>query len=440
MTQKPVTPQGASVPTSRTSRLLHLGGITAGIAGGVVASGVSQLARGKRPALPDLVLSPANMGRLTSGLSHMRGAALKLGQMLSMDAGAVLSPQLSDILATLRDDARHMPPKQLQTVLNAEWGAGWRGRFRHFDVRPFAAASIGQVHRARTLDGRDIAIKVQYPGIQASIDSDVNNIAALLRMTGLVPKGMDIAPLLDSAKRQLHAEADYTAEAANLRRFGDLLAQSDGFVLPQVQPELSTARVLAMSYIESDPVEALAHAPQHIRDRAAMHLVDLVARELFVFGAMQTDPNFANFRVQAATGRIVLLDFGAVQDIPPQLASGFRVLLNAALDGGQDRIRRAMLDIGYFGAATSPHHQDLIQRMFETAVAPLRQDTPYDFGTSDLLERLRDMGLAIGTDRDLMHVPPASTLFLHRKIGGIYLLAARLRARVNLRHLVERYR
>lgn len=440
MTNKPVTPHGASVPTSRASRFLHLGGITAGIAGGVVASGVSQLARGKRPALPDLVLTPANMGRLTAGLSHMRGAALKLGQMLSMDAGTVLSPQLTDILATLRDDARHMPPKQLQGVLNAEWGTGWRGRFGQFDVRPFAAASIGQVHRARTLDGRDIAIKVQYPGIQASIDSDVNNIAALLRMTGLVPKGMDVTPLLDSAKRQLHAEADYTAEAANLRRFGDLLAQSDGFVLPQVQPDLSTARVLAMSYIESAPVEALADAPQHIRDRAAMHLVDLVLRELFVFGAMQTDPNFANFRVQVATGRIVLLDFGAVQGISPQLAADFRALLNAGLDGGQDRIRRAMLDIGYFGAATAPHHQDLIQRMFETAIAPLRHDTPFDFGTSDLLDRLRDMGLALGTDRDLMHVPPASTLFLHRKIGGMYLLAARLRARVNLRKLVECYR
>lgn len=440
MTHDPVTPRATPVPTSRAVRLLHMGGITAGIAGGVVAGGLGQLARGQRPALPDLVLTPSNVLRLTSGLSHMRGAALKLGQMLSMDAGAILSPQLTDILATLRDDARHMPPKQLQAVLNAEWGSGWRARFQRFDVRPFAAASIGQVHRAQTQDGHDVAIKVQYPGIQASIDSDVDNIATLLRLLGLVPKGMNIAPLLDSAKHQLHAEADYSAEATHLRQFGQWMAQSEGFVVPQLHPDLSTPRVLAMAYVQSDPVDTLTTAPQHIRDTAAAHLVDLVLRELFVFGAMQTDPNFANYRVDAQTGRIVLLDFGAVQPVSSALAADFRALLNAALDGGHDRTRQAMLKIGYFGTATAPHHQDLIQRMFETAMDPLRKDAPFDFGTSDLLERLRDMGLALGTDRDLMHVPPASTLFLHRKIGGMYLLAAKLRARLNLRALAEPYR
>ena len=98
-----------------------------------------------------------------------------------------------------------------------------------------------------------------------------------------------------------------------------------------------------------------------------------------------------------------------------------------------------MLRIGYFGAATAPHHQALIQSMFEVAMIPLRQDLPFDFGRSDLLERLRDMGLAIGNDRELAHVPPAATLFLHRKIGGMYLIAAKLRARVDLRPMVESY-
>jgi hypothetical protein len=98
-----------------------------------------------------------------------------------------------------------------------------------------------------------------------------------------------------------------------------------------------------------------------------------------------------------------------------------------------------MLRIGYFGPTTTPHHQDLIQSMFTAAMAPLRQNTPFDFGASDLLERLRDMGLAIGNDRDLAHVPPAATLFLHRKIGGMYLMAAKLRAHIALRPMVEAY-
>jgi predicted unusual protein kinase regulating ubiquinone biosynthesis (AarF/ABC1/UbiB family) len=155
---------------------------------------------------------------------------------------------------------------------------------------------------------------------------------------------------------------------------------------------------------------------------------------------MQTDPNLANYRVEPATGRIVLLDFGAVRPVDTGLAATFRSLLNGALDRDATAIRAAMLKIGYFGPETAPHHQDLIQQMFNVAMDPLRQDSPFDFGQSDLLDRLRDMGLALGTERDLMHVPPAETLFLHRKIGGMYLLATRLRARVNLRQLADRYR
>jgi predicted unusual protein kinase regulating ubiquinone biosynthesis (AarF/ABC1/UbiB family) len=416
-----------------------MGGVVAAIAGGVVAGGLRQLASGQRPDLPNLLLTPSNALRLTSGLSHLRGAALKLGQMLSMDTGLVLSPQISQIFASLRDDAKPMPPKQLQTVLNAQWGPGWLKQFRRFDVRPFAAASIGQVHRAQTLDGQDLAIKVQYPGVRDSIDSDVDNIATLMRLPGLVPSGMDLQPLLAEAKRQLHAEADYQAEANHLAQFGSLLAGSDMFLVPDLHPALCTSQVLAMRYVDSAPLDSLTHAPQALRDKVAAALIDLVLREIFVFGAMQTDPNWANYRYCPPSGRIVLLDFGAVQTIAPSLAADFRALAQVALDGEPKATRDAMLRIGYFGPTTAPHHQTLIQSMFDLAMGPLRQATPFDFGQSDLLEHLRDMGLAIGSDRDLAHVPPAATLFLHRKIGGMYLMAAKLRARVALRPMVETY-
>lgn len=431
--------RSAAVPTGRSSRLFHMGGVVAAIAGGVVAGGLRQLASGQRPDLPNLLLTPSNALRLTSGLSHLRGAALKLGQMLSMDTGLVLSPQISQIFASLRDDAKPMPPKQLQTVLNAQWGPGWLKQFRRFDVRPFAAASIGQVHRAQTLDGQDLAIKVQYPGVRDSIDSDVDNIATLMRLPGLVPSGMDLQPLLAEAKRQLHAEADYQAEANHLAQFGSLLAGSDMFLVPDLHPALCTPQVLAMRYVESAPLDSLTHAPQALRDKVAAALIDLVLREIFVFGAMQTDPNWANYRYCPPSGRIVLLDFGAVQTIAPSLAADFRALAQVALDGEPKATRDAMLHIGYFGPTTAPHHQTLIQSMFDLAMGPLRQATPFDFGQSDLLEHLRDMGLAIGSDRDLAHVPPAATLFLHRKIGGMYLMAAKLRARVALRPMVETY-
>jgi predicted unusual protein kinase regulating ubiquinone biosynthesis (AarF/ABC1/UbiB family) len=194
-----------------------------------------------------------------------------------------------------------------------------------------------------------------------------------------------------------------------------------------------------MTFVDSVPLDSLTDASQTVRDRVTAALIDLVLRELFVFGAMQTDPNLANYRYEPKSGRIVLLDFGAVQPIAPALAADFRSLARVALDGGKDETRAAMLRIGYFGSATASHNQDLIQSMFDVAMEPIRQKTPFDFGRSDLLDRLRDMGLAIGNDRDLSHVPPAATLFLHRKIGGMYLMAAKLRARVTLRPMVEAY-
>lgn len=430
---------GAAVPTGRVGRLLRFGGMASGIAGGVAAGGLRALAQGRRPDLAQLLLTRDNTLRLTEGLSHLRGAALKLGQMLSMDTGLVLPDELTAVLARMRDDARHMPPKQLQTALNAEWGTGWHKRFAQFEVRPFAAASIGQVHRARTHEGRDLAIKVQYPGVRASIDSDVDNMASLLRLPGLLPRGMDLGPLMAEAKRQLHAEADYEAEAQHLTRCGALLERSETFTLPSLQTEFCTPQVLAMTFVESVPLESLTDAPQETRDKVAASLIDLVLRELFVFGAMQTDPNLANYRYDPTSGQIVLLDFGAVQPIGSDLTADFRALARVALEGGADETRAAMLRIGYFGPATPLPHQALIQSMFGVAMAPLRQSTPFDFGRSDLLERLRDMGLAIGKDRELAHVPPAATLFLHRKIGGMYLMAAKLRARFALRPMIETY-
>jgi predicted unusual protein kinase regulating ubiquinone biosynthesis (AarF/ABC1/UbiB family) len=428
------------VPSGRLSRLINLGGMAAGIAGRMAADGLSQMAQGKRPDLADLLLTPANALRFTERLSHMRGAAMKLGQMLSMDAGLVLPPALTDILSTLREDAKPMPPAQLRRVLDSEWGAGWQARFSRFDMRPFAAASIGQVHRAALPDGRELAVKVQYPGVRASIDSDIDNVAALMRLPGLLPRGMEIAPLMAEAKRQLREEADYLAEARHLASFRQLLAASDTFIVPDVIPELSSAQVLAMTYLDSEPLESLTHAPQDLRNRLAADLIELTLRELFEFGFMQSDPNLANYRYQPATGKIVLLDFGAARAISPELSANFRALLNAGLNGEAEPIRATMHRIGYFDANVSARHQRLIMQMFNTAMEPLRQDALFDFARADLLERLRDMGLAIGADRDLTHVPPADTLFLHRKIGGMYLMAAKLRAKVGLRGMVEKFR
>ena len=429
--------KGLSVPSGRVSRLARFVSLASGVAGGMVLDGARQLASGKRPSVQDLLLTPANALKVAHQLAHLRGAAMKVGQLLSMDAGDILPRELADILGRLRSDAHHVPQHQVRAVLDGQWGRDWSKRFAHFSFQPIAAASIGQVHRARTKDGRDLAIKIQYPGVRRSIDSDVDNVSSLLRMSGLLPRGLDVAPLLREAKRQLHEEADYARESSYLARFGALLADSPDYIVPTMHPDLTGKSVLAMSYVDGVALESLTAAPQAERDRIATLLIELVLRELFEFRLMQTDPNFANYRYDAATRRLVLLDFGAVREFAPAVTDDCRALLAAGIAEDRGASLKVMRDLGLIAPQTPRARQDAMIGLFAMAMQPLRQDGAFDFGTTDILARLREGGLAIAADRDHWHLPPMDALFLQRKIGGMFLMATRLKARVSIGDLIK---
>ncbi|MEM6669042.1 MAG: AarF/ABC1/UbiB kinase family protein [Pseudomonadota bacterium] len=439
MRNRSYKPRGVAVPQSRLSRLARFGGMATGVAGGMALQGAQQLASGKRPSMSDLLLTPANARRVTNQLAQMRGAAMKVGQLMSMEAGDFLPSELGDILSRLRADADYMPSRQLKQVLIENWGADFLKRFERFDTEPLAAASIGQVHRAQTRDGRDLAIKVQYPGVRRSIDSDVDNVASLIRLSGLLPTELDISPLLSEAKRQLHEEADYAREGRYLARFGALLRDDPNFHVPELHADLTTETLLAMSFVRGKAIETLESAPQRTRDHVVTLLVQLMLRELFEFRLMQTDPNFANYRFDEASERVVLLDFGAAREIPQHISDQYRELLRTGMSGDTEALRAAAIDIGFFAADTKPRHQAQVMAMFEMAMEPLRQEGPFDFATTDVTARLRDAGMEMSRERDFWHIPPPDTLFIQRKIGGIFLLAARLRARLDMRPMLQRY-
>lgn len=424
------------VPSSRLSRLAKLGGLASSVAGNMAAKAARQLSQGQRPRLGDLLLTPGNAMRVADKLAQMRGAAMKVGQLISMDAGDMLPPELAQILARLRADGHHMPAPQLKRVLNTAWGPGWQDRFQSFGFQPIAAASIGQVHRAQTRDGRDLAIKVQYPGVRRSIDSDVDNVAALMRFAGVVPRGLDIAPMMAEAKRQLHEEADYEREGRCLAQFGALLAGQPVFRVPELHADLTTPNVLAMSYVAGEAIDSLANAPQAERNRVMTLLVDLLFRELFGFRLMQTDPNFANYRYAPATGKVILLDFGATRAFPEELTTLYRQLLRAGLEADRAGLRAVGLQLGFLAKDTPARIEKAMIDMFEMSLEPLRQEGAFDFGTSDLALRMREAGMAMGHEREHVRMPPMDTLFLQRKFGGIYLLATRMRAQVDLRNLL----
>ena len=427
-----------AVPSGRLSRLGHFGRLAGGVAGGMLAEGARRLAAGERPRVGDLMLTPGNAKRVADRLSHLRGAAMKLGQMISLDAGDLLPPELSTILATLRNQAYRMPPTQLDRVLKAEWGDGWRRRFRQFDASPIAAASIGQVHRATLPDGRVLAIKVQYPGVRESIDADVDNVATLLRVSNLLPPTLDLKPLLAEAKRQLAEEADYRREGEQMRAYGARLADDRRYLVPKLCEELTTSRVLAMDYVAGRPIESLEAEPQSVRDTAMTSLIALVLRELFDFGIMQTDPNFANYRWQPDSGTLVLLDFGATREIPAGTVASYRDLIDAGLAHDRDRIREIAVATGFLGADAVARHRAAIDRIIAAIDDTMARPGAFDFSDRAFVPVVRAEASALVADRATWHVPDVETLFVQRKISGTALLAARLRARVDVTDLASR--
>ncbi len=424
------------VPSGRLTRATRLGALAAGVAGSAVLSGAAELGRGRRPALQDLLLTPRNLHRITGELARMRGAAMKLGQLLSMESGDLLPPELAEIMARLRGQADFMPPAQLKAVLTAAWRSDWLRDFARFGPRPIAAASIGQVHRATLRDGREVAVKVQYPGVARSIDSDVANVGALIRMSGLLPKGFDLGPYLAEARAQLHEETDYRVEAGHLAAFRGLLGGDARFALPECVPDRSTGEILTMTFMPGDPIETAAGLPQETRDRIARALIDLVLRELFDFGLMQTDPNFANYRHDTDSGRIVLLDFGATRRLDPAVLGHYRALMRAGLDGDRDGIAAGMAAMGVLDAGTAPRHRDAILGMVTEVFAALTAVETWDFGDTRLADDLQRRGMALAAEGYVPPPLPIDVLFVQRKLAGVFLLAARLKARVGVRDLM----
>ena len=428
-----------NVPTSRLSRFAKLGSLATGVAGNMLVDGAKSALTGKGWDNKRLLLQPKNIEKLAVQLSHLRGAAMKLGQLLSMDAGDLLSPELAQLLALLRSDANPMPHKQLVEVLKEQWGDDWLSRFSHIELRPFAAASIGQVHLAYQENGEKLAVKVQYPGIAKSVESDVDNVITLLTLSRLLPKDLDIKPLVNEAKAQLLAEADYLREADYLIRYKNALNGNAHFKVPDVYTSHSTQQVLTMEYVNAEPIESITEQPQSQRSFVAEQLINLFFKEMFEFKLIQTDPNFANFHYQTETQKIVLFDFGATREISTELSSAYLALFKAGSDNSREGVLKAASQIGYFKDDIIDNYKNNVIDLFLMACEPLRHDGEFDFKHSELALKIKDAGLALSAQSQQWHTPPVDALFIHRKLAGLYLIAARLGAKIDVRALFSHF-
>ena len=425
------------VPAGRIERLARFGWLAGEVALGAVAEGVRRVVGSQ--AAESLMLTQANAQRLAKRLSRLRGAAMKVGQMLSLQGADLLPPEFTQALAVLRAEADAMPHSQLRRMLGQAYGTGWERRLPDFDMIPIAAASIGEVHRATADDDRQLALKIQYPGVARSIDNDVQNVATVLRLTRLLPRDADFSELLAEAKRQLRRETDYFVEAEFQRRYRALVADEPGFVVPRVHQDFTTARILAMDYIDGLPLETLCEDsyPQALRDRIGTLLYRLVLRELCEFHFVQSDPNFANYLFLPASEQIALLDFGGSRDVPPRFAHGYARAFEAGADGDRNALREALEDIGFLTASASDQLRAAFVDLFFIGCEPFRHRGAYDFAASKIPVRAREVGAELAFHSGGFRVPPPDAVFLNRKLAGTFLLCARLRARIDVRALLR---
>jgi predicted unusual protein kinase regulating ubiquinone biosynthesis (AarF/ABC1/UbiB family) len=429
--------RSSRVPAGRLERLLRLGVMAGGFAAGGMKEGARRILGGEGPSVNPF-LTAQNAEQLARRLASMRGAAMKLGQLLSMQGADVVPPEFAAALALLRDAADTMPEKQVKAVLGREYGRGWEKRFARLDLAPIAAASIGQVHVARTADGRELALKIQYPGVSKSIDSDLAGLHAMLRMSHVLPVDVDVRGILGEAAAQLHREADYLLEADNLERYAELVHHAEPACrVPLVHRDYTTHRILAMDRVHARPLDDVmsGNVPQELRDRVGTLLLRLLMRELFDFRFVQTDPNIGNYQVDVEE-RLVLLDLGGAREYAPELPENARQLLGAGLKKDDAGVRRALVDMGFL-ATDDPEGMIRAGVAITLMVAePMHAAGAYDYGASDLSKRVNRALTELVLKKGYTRAPPPETLFLLRKFGGMYLLLHRIKARVDVGRVV----
>lgn len=430
----------APVPSSRLGRLFHYGSLAASMGAHVLKDTATHYAKtGKVPAMKSVILSPRNIELMAKKFSQMRGAALKVGQMISFQDNSVLPPDIQQILLRVQNNAHYMPADQLEKTISFELGDNWRQRlFASFDDIPIAAASIGQVHTAVTRkELEQVVVKVQYPGVANSIDSDLDNILTLLTTTKMLPPGMFLEKSVANARVELKWECDYIREASNIVRYKEMLQNEPSFVVPRVYHDLSDEHVLTMERMKGTEI-VKGNWSQSVKNKISNEIMRLTLMEIYKFRFMQTDPNWANFLYNEETDKIELLDFGACRDFDEAFTKPYVNCLRAAVKQDREMAKKYSIELGFLTGlesdAMTNAHVDSILVLGE----PFRESDSegyYDFKNQTITDRVRTNISVMLNER--LTPPPEETYSLHRKLSGAYLLCARMQAKIKSKQLFE---
>jgi predicted unusual protein kinase regulating ubiquinone biosynthesis (AarF/ABC1/UbiB family) len=339
------------IPTSRLARTAKFGGLVAGqSARWAGTQAANRLRSDDQAEKADAKRALALADELVTQLGQMKGAAMKLGQVLStVDFELVPEGEREEFkakLAALRDDAPQVPFKKMQKVVVDDLGGSIEEHFKTFNNVPVAAASIGQVYRATLHDGRDVAVKVQYPGVAEAVETDLRNAAVLLPLVKRLAPGLDAKAILKELRDRIGEELDYELEAQHHRRVARAFKDHPFIRVPEVVTSMSTRRVLITEFVDGRGFAEVQKLPEDERDRFAeicfRFFYGLLRRERTAAG----DPHPGNYLL-ADDGRVCFLDFGLVRRMDEDYLEGERALAQAVIAGDAAAVHHGLATLGY---------------------------------------------------------------------------------------------
>jgi predicted unusual protein kinase regulating ubiquinone biosynthesis (AarF/ABC1/UbiB family) len=391
----------------------------------------------KKPDLRSALVSKKNVTATVNTLKNLRGAAMKFGQLMSMDESIILSPDLAAVFAQLRSSGYSMTPSQLKKILNQNWGDGWLRHFKHFEVRPFAAASIGQVHKATLKSGEIVAIKVQFPGVRQSIDNDLSSLKFIMKTSGMLPAKFPLDYYITQCGDLLKRETDYELEAINITRFSEFLRSNDKLNVPKVYNQLSTQETLTMSFFEGRELSSKMAYDQSSINEISLSLLELLLNEIFTFKLVQTDPNLANFLLSEGDNSLCILDFGACCQVSEATHELYKDLLNVALTLDANKIKSFLEDKNFIPKDASSEGTKFFDRIISIAINEISQNEFFDFQQSKVFEIITEEDLNLYFELIPSSLFGSDFIFIQRKIFGFILFFRAIGAKLPLLKILK---
>ncbi len=428
-------------PVSRRRRLLRLAGMTAHVASSYASSRIKQAFQSEDRAAEERVSQHRRSGeRIARTLGELKGAVMKVGQMASI-ARDFLPAEVAQALSSLQREAPPMPYPVIAAQIERELGGPPEALFDEFHRTALAAASIGQVHRARTDDGRDVVVKVQYPGVDDAVDSDLAHLKIALRASGLVrvPRAA-LDRVFTEVKARLHEELDYCNEADNVQFFRRAHADDERVVIPDVVGERSSQRVLTLTHEPGHHISELDELDfsQEIRDRLGETLFSIMTNQLFQMHAIHADPNPANFAFRS-DGVVVLYDFGCVKHLDIEVMRAYLDTVRASLDERYDAVEAGLLRMGARNPDRPALPPEFYKEWRDIFVEPFAADRAFDYGASDLHHEVVKRIPGFLARHAASFQPPSELVFVDRVVAGHYGNLKNLRARVNVHRVLRRF-